>query len=108
MVAYAWADTETKTSPGTILTLNLEAQNAANGQEITVETEIVELFSQQEKIVPKNDRILDRLRTDFTVTPSQAGGSVRTGDNTNVAGYVLLCLGSVLVMVGLVRSKVEH
>lgn len=108
VVAYAWADTETKTSPGTILTLNLEAQNAANGQEITVETEIVELFSQQEKIVPKNDRILDRLRTDFTVTPSQAGGSVRTGDNTNVAGYVLLCLGSVLVMVGLVRSKVEH
>jgi hypothetical protein len=108
VVAYAWADTETKTRPGTILTLNLEAQNAANGQEITVETEIVELFSQQEKIVPKNDRILDRLRTDFTVTPSQAGGSVRTGDNTNVAGYVLLCLGSVLVMVGLVRSKVEH
>lgn len=108
VIAYAWADTENKTNTGTILTLNLEAQDAASGREITVETEIVELFSQQDRIIPQNDKIVDRLRTDFTVTPSQAGGSVRTGDNTNVAGYVLLCLGSVLVMVGLVRSKVEY
>lgn len=108
VIAYAWADTEAKTNAGTILTLNLEAQNAASGREITVETEIVELFSQQERIVPKNDKIIDRLRTDFTVTSSQAGGAVRTGDDTNVALYVLLGLGSILVMVGLVRSKVEH
>lgn len=112
VIAYAWADTETKTNAGTILTLNLEAQDAASGREITTETEIVELFSQQERIVPQNDKIVDRLRTDFTVTSSDGGagtaGSVRTGDNTNVAAYVLLGLGSILVMVGSVRSKVEH
>lgn len=92
VIAYAWADTEAKTNAGTILTLNLEAQNTASGREITVETEIVELYSQQERIVPKNDKIIDRLRTDFTVTSSQAGGAVRTGDDTNVALYVLLGL----------------
>lgn len=108
VIAYAWADTETKTNAGTILTLNLEAQDAASGREITVETEVVELFSQQERIVPKNEKITDRLRAEFTVTSSQAGGTVRTGDDTNVAVYVLLGLGSILVMVGLVRSKVEH
>ena len=35
VIAYAWADTEAKTNAGTILTLNLEAQNAASGREIT-------------------------------------------------------------------------
>lgn len=100
LVSYAWADMEKLTGEGNLLTVTWEAQDAANGQEIVVETEVAELYSLDERMTVNPDWIIDRLRPSFTT-----GSLVRTGDESNAAGLALLCLGSVLVMARLIRSK---
>ncbi len=107
VISYAWADTEMLASSGNLLTVVWEAQDAASGQELIVETEIEELYSQEQPLEVRTDVIIDRLRPYFA-TSSQyqsQSGAVRTGDDANPAGDVLLCLGSVLVMINLVRQR---
>ena len=100
MVSYAWADTEKFTGEGNLLTVVWEAKEAANRKEIVVETEVAEVYSKEERLTVTPDWIMDRLRPDFA-----SGNPVRTGDETNAAGFALLCWGAALVMARLVRSK---
>lgn len=108
-VSYAWADTQKLTERGNLFTLTFAAKEAANGKEITVETRILELFSVETSIPVKTDRIIDRITVDFG--DSNSGGNstinsgVRTGDEANPAGYVLLGFGAVLVMLDAGKKK---
>lgn len=107
VISYAWADTEMLASSGNLLTVVWEAQDAANGQEVIVETEIAELYAQEQPLAVRTDVMIDRLRPYFRTSSQYQSQSsaVRTGDDANPAGYVLLCLGSMLVMVNLVRQR---
>ncbi len=118
-LSYAWADTQTLTRGGNLLTVTMEAQDGADGREVVVETEIVELFSREQPIAVNTNKITDRLWLNFQGTASStqpssdssssssdsSSSAVRTGDDTNAAGYALLCLGSMLVMVELMKRK---
>ena len=106
VTAYAWADTRKLDSAGTLLTMCWEAQEAANGQEVTVETEIVELYFMEEPIEVTSDWILNRLRLEFGGI--SFGGYVRTGDDSSVVGDMLLCLGALLVLAQLIQCKIRE
>lgn len=125
VVSYAWADTKECSGKETLLTVTMEASDKMNGQEnivgasdkaggqeITVKTEIVELFSREEKIAVKNRHLLDRLtftaageKPSPTVTQNNST-VVRTGDSANLAGYALLGMGALLVMTEQVKKKI--
>ncbi len=109
-LSLAWADENKRTQEGTMLTVTWEAKDAASGKEIAVETEIAELYSQEEKLAVKPEWIIDRLRPSFAVAGAagQNGNAVRTGDNANAAGLGLLCLLSVLVMARQIYSKLSN
>lgn len=113
-ISYAWTDMEKQQKEGNLLTVTWEAGEEADGQEIVIETEIAELFSQEKKLADGSGKIADKLRLDFGDSGStgsqnaenqSADAGVRTGDNSSMAGYVLLCLGAVLVMARAVRKK---
>lgn len=128
-VSYAWADTKGLLEGGNLLTVTMETTDLAAGKEITVETEIVELFS-EEKVVAAGSYRRDTLRlNDGEEPPSDSeketpsvdgnntsagisagtsistGAAVRTGDNANPAGYVLLGMWALLVMTEQVKKK---
>lgn len=123
VVSYAWADTKECSGKETLLTVTMEASDKMNGQEnivgasdkaggqeITVKTEIVELFSREEKIAVKNRHLLDRLTLTAGEKPSPTvtqnnSTVVRTGDSANLAGYALLCMGALVVMAEQVKKK---
>lgn len=109
-LSLAWADETIRTEEGTLLTVTWEAKDTASDKEIAVETEIAELYSQEEKLTVKSEWIIDRLRVSFAVAGAagQNGNVVRTGDRANAAGLALLCLGSALVMARLIYVKVER
>lgn len=114
-ISYAWADTEKLVDGGGILTVTMEALDSANGQEITVGTEVVELFSEEEPVLVKNKLLSDKLTLDFgqesstdhegNAAANAAGNAVRTGDDTQLAGYALLCMLVLLVMIEQVKKK---
>lgn len=104
IVSFAWADIKKCTEEGNILTVNWEAGDLASGKEITVETEVVELYSQEEEIILNQDKITDKIRPHFSVS----GGAVRTGDESNLAGLALLCLGTIVVMTRLLHVKLKE
>lgn len=105
VVAYAWAGTEKFTEEGNLLTVTWEALDAASGKEITVETEIVELYAQKERLEVKSDWIIDRIRPSFPVSTANSQSAVRTGDSSNAAALGLICLGSALLMARMLRRK---
>lgn len=116
VAAFAWADTQKLTSGGRILTLTWEAQDKANGQELIVETEMEEMFSGEQPLSITSGLRIDRLRTSFQVNqPGTAGNTstgtgtttVRTGDDSNMIGYILLCMGAALVMAVLIRRRLK-
>ena len=114
VIAFAWADTQKLVQGGRILTVTWEAQDKANGQEIIVETEIEEMFSQEEPVAITSGLRIDRLRTSFevsqpgaTTTANTNNTSVRTGDDANPIVYLLLCICAVAVMAALVCRRVK-
>lgn len=107
VASFAWADVEKCTEEGNVLSLKWEAWDTANGKEIAVETEVVELYSQEKRILSNQDIITDRLRLDFPGIGGHTAGAVRTGDESNAAGPALLCMGAVLVMARLLRLKID-
>lgn len=104
VASFAWADTEKCTEEGNILTVAWQAEDVASGKEITVETEVVELYSQEKEILLNQDKIIDGIYPSFSVT----GKALRTGDESNAAEMALLCLGSILVMTRLLRVKIKE
>lgn len=105
VVAFAWADEEKFTGEGNLLTVTWEALDVASGKEIAVETEIVELYSQKERLEVKSDWIIDRIRPSFPISSGNGASAVRTGDDSNAAALGLLCLGSALLMARMLRRK---
>ncbi len=108
VVAFAWAGTEKFAGEGNLLTVTWEALDAASGKEITVETEIVELYSQKERLEVKSDWIIDRIRPSFPISTGNSASAVRTGDNSNAAALGILCLGSALLMARMIRKKLWY
>lgn len=120
-LSYAWADTDKLTEEQELLTVSFQASQEAEGKEISVETEILELFSGQEAINTKWKNKTDKIQIDLNrdpqnqenqneKTPGQDGkergvsSGVKTGDQTNPAGYILLAFGAVMVILD-VRKK---
>lgn len=105
VVAFAWADTEKFAGEGNLLTVTWEALDAANGKEIAVETEIVELYSHKERLEVKSDWIIDRIRPSFPISSTSGTSAVRTGDDSNAASLGLVCMSSALLMARMLRKK---
>ncbi|MCI8482996.1 MAG: hypothetical protein HFH41_01490 [Lachnospiraceae bacterium] len=114
-LSYAWADTDKLTEEQELLTLSFQALEEADGKEVSVETEILELFSGNAPIAAKWKSKTDKVQIDQNQesqnqenqnqeTPGQDGkekrssSGVKTGDQTNAAGYILLAFGAVMVI----------
>lgn len=123
-VAYAWADTSKLTEEGSLITLSFQAAEEADGREIWMETRILELYSEQTALVPawekKTDKVKIRLNDskdkpdnqesgqqeeDKKTRERKSGSGVQTGDDTNVAGWILTAFGAVLVILNVGRKS---
>lgn len=122
-ISYAWADTKELADEGILLTATMDAADQAIGQEIRIETKIVELFSREEPVELKTYHISDSLTLDSegsqppeepdpsvsgtagVATTGAAASSARTGDDSNLTGCILLCMGSLLAMIDLIKKE---
>ncbi|MCI9136384.1 MAG: hypothetical protein HFH48_02290 [Lachnospiraceae bacterium] len=120
-LSYAWADTGRQTEEGTLITVSFRASERADGQEVSVETRILELYSEQTVLSPawkkKTDKVKIHLEDgrdkpdneesnqeeaseeeDGESGEQKSGSGVQTGDDTNLAGWILTAFGAVLVI----------
>ncbi len=110
VLSYAWADTEKRSEEGNLITVTWEARDAANGKEVTVETEVAEMYSGDQLLDVEPDWIINRVWPSFVVAggTGRSASAVRTGDESDVVGLSLLAMGAVLLMARLLRQKLNH
>ncbi len=141
-VSYAWADTKKLTDARNLFQISFEATEEANGKELTVETELLELFS-EETMAMKPKKLNDIIKINFGSSEDENSGTnpstpqdnidntnnntdnsnnnntnhntdnsntnngtnhttnakLHTGDTTNLAGYLLLGFGALMVII---------
>lgn len=110
VLSYAWADTEKRSEEGNLITVTWEARDAANGKEVTVETEVAEVYSEGQLLDVEPDWRIDRVWPSFAAAggTSRAASAVRTGDESDVVGLALLAMGAGMLMARLLRQKLKH
>lgn len=145
-VSYAWADTKKLADARNLFKISFEATEEANGKELTIETELLELFS-EETMAMKPKKLTDTIKINFGSSEDENSGTnpstpqdnidnntnndtdngtndttenstnnntenstnnninhttnakLHTGDTTNLAGYLLLGFGAIMVIV---------
>lgn len=137
-VSYAWVNSQFENAKGTMLTVTFQATTAAAGKEVSVQTNVAELYQGDNEVSVSNRTVTNTVKmpvdigqntgNDVDKNMNQSGntsGDVatvskndrakltakaqakKTGDETNVAGYVLLLGAAVLVLAENVRKKIK-
>lgn len=137
-VSYAWVNSQFENAKGTMLTVTFQATTAADGKEVSVQTNVAELYQGDNEVSVSNRTVTNTVKmpvdigqntgNDVDKNMNQSGntsGDVatvskndrakltakaqakKTGDETNVAGYVLLLGAAVLVLAENVRKKIK-
>lgn len=137
-VSYAWVNSQLENAEGTMLTVTFQGTAAAAGKEVSVQTNVVELYQGDNEVSVPNRTVTDTVKmpadigkntgsdvdknmnrsgnaSDDVVVVSENDGAKltakaqakKTGDETNVAGYVLLLGAAVVVLAEAARKKIK-
>lgn len=137
-VSYAWVNSQFENAKGTMLTVTFQATTAAAGKEVSVQTNVAELYQGDNEVSVPNRTVTNTVKmpadigqntgNDVDNNMNQSGNTSgdiatvskndrakltakaqakKTGDETNVAGYVLLLGAAVLVLAETARKKIK-
>lgn len=137
-VSYAWVNSQFENAKGTMLTVTFQATTAAAGKEVSVQTNVAELYQGDNEVSVPNRTVTNTVKmpadigqntgNDVDDNMNQSGNTSgdiatvskndrakltakaqakKTGDETNVAGYVLLLGAAVLVLAETARKKIK-
>lgn len=137
-VSYAWVNSQFENAKGTMLTVTFQATTAAAGKEVSVQTNVAELYQGDNEVSVPNRTVTNTVKmpadigknteNDMDKNKNQSGNTSgdiatvskndrtkltakaqakKTGDETNVAGYVLLLGAAVLVLAETARKKIK-
>lgn len=132
-VSYAWVNSGSANAAGDMLTVTFQGTSAASGKEVTIQTDVVELYQgdnavsiptkttvhtakMPEGIEEDGNAIIVNHTPDHVMAVSEnddvrlaaKAQAKKTGDGTNVAGYVLLLGAATVILAEAVRKKIKH